>query len=380
MKQQGSNNNTIKEDNNNLILNFIRKNAISRAELVNLTGLSKSTVTTITKQLIDSGQLIEIGTKNTSSGRHPVLLDIVKDYRYAIGVEITRSTITVCVTNLKLQIVGSVKRYLIDFSKGEEILDWSYEVAKRIVNDNQIPEDKLIGIGVAMPGPLDYKNGIVMNPPDFPLFQNFNVKEYFAKKTKLTVLLNKISVPMAVYEYQKRNMQLKNFLFVNIDNGVGSAIIYNGNIYRGSYGHSGEIGHMTVDINGIPCSCGNIGCLECYVTQKSVLKDSSFSSYEALVNAAYDLNQEAVDRLNLTARYFAAALTSTVNILDLEAVIIYGELNYRCELLVSKIQEIIDHNCIITNSHPVMIMPSIMNKRDNISFTTAPVIELYYQK
>ena len=133
MKQQGSNNNTIKEDNNNLILNFIRKNAISRAELVNLTGLSKSTVTTKTKQLIDSGQLIEIGTKNTSSGRHPVLLDIVKDYRYAIGVEITRSTITVCVTNLKLQIVGSVKRYLIDFSKGEEILDWSYEVAKRIV-------------------------------------------------------------------------------------------------------------------------------------------------------------------------------------------------------------------------------------------------------
>lgn len=379
MKKQGSNSNTIKADNNSLVLSFIRKKAMSRAEISKLTGLSKSTVTAITKEMLEQGQLVEIGTENTSNGRHPILLDIVKDYRYAIGIEISRSEVAVCVANLKLENIGAKKRMLMEFSTAEKILDWAYSAATDIMKEYNISINSCIGIGVVTPGPLDYVHGIVTNPPNFPLFQNFNVKSYLKQKCNLPVLLNKVSVPMAICEYQKRNTTLKNFLFVNVDNGVGSAIIHNGNIYRGSHGHSGEIGHMTVDINGERCACGNIGCLECYIPQKRILKRYGFEDYNQLVDSAYEGNQKAIDAIHKTATYFAGGLIGTVNLLDLEAIIIYGELNYRCEMLISEMQKLINERCIITESHPVQVMPSLLSDNDNISFTASTVIEKYYQ-
>ncbi len=379
MKKQGSNSNTIKADNNSLVLSFIRKKAMSRAEIAKLTGLSKSTVTAITKEMLEQGQLIEIGTENTSNGRHPILLDIVKNYRYAIGIEITRSEVSVCLANLKLENIGFRKRLVMEFKSAEQILDWAYSTAIEIMNDNSISMSHCIGISVVTLGPLDYVHGIITNPPNFPLFQNFNVKSHLRKKCNLPVFLNKVSVPMAIFEYQKRNTALKNFIFVNVDSGVGSAIIHNGNIYRGSHGHSGEIGHMTVDIKGEKCACGNVGCLECYLTQKAILKSSDFRSYKQLVDSAYEGDPKALKVIEETAFYFASGLIGTINLLDLEAVVLYGELNYRCELLISKIQEIIDDRCIITKSHPVLVMPSLISKEDNISFTASIAVEKYYQ-
>ena len=379
MKKQGSNSNTIKADNNSLVLSFIRKKAMSRAEISKLTGLSKSTVTAITKEMLEQGQLIEIGTENTSNGRHPILLDIVKDYRYAIGIEITRSEVSVCVANLKLENIGFKKRLILEFNTAESVLDWAYDTAIEILQDHNTGINNCIGISVVTLGPLDYVHGIITNPPNFPLFQNFNVKSHLRQKCNLPIFLNKVSVPMAIFEYQKRNTTLKNFIFVNVDNGVGSAIIHNGNIYRGCHGHSGEIGHMTVDINGEKCACGNIGCLECYITQKAILKKFGFRSYKQLVDSAYDGNSAAIDAINQTAFYCAGGLIGTINLLDLEAVILYGELNYRCELLISKIQKIIDERCIITKSHPVTVMPSLISKEDNFSFTASIAVEKYYQ-
>ncbi len=380
MKKLGSNINTIKSDNYSAILNCIRKKAVSRAEISNLTGLTKSAVTTITKQLIQDGQIAEIGTENTAYGRHPILLEIVKDHKFAMGMSLHRKEIIVCVTNLKCESLETVTREIQNFNSPEDAINWAYYTGIDILKKHKIPLEQCIGIGISAPGPLDYKNGIILTPPNFPLFHNFKIKEHLSEITQLPIFLNNAPVLMALYENQKRMPEIKNYAFVVVDFGVGSAIVQNGKIYRGSSGFSGEIGHTTIDINGKDCSCGNKGCLECYITQKAIKDQFNIDSYYDLVNDAYSGKKYAEKAIESIAEKFSAGIINIANLLDLEAIVIWGELNYRSELLISKIQSIVDSRSIISKAHPVKILPSIIENSDGIGFSTSAIIDKYFSQ
>lgn len=380
MKNRGSNTSTIKADNNSLILSYIRHQPISRADICKATGLSKSSVTTITKQLIEEGQLIEIGTESTSSGRHPILLDIVKDRRYAIAIHLSRTEVTVAIVNLKFEAVESVAHPIGEFTSPCDVLGWCYEKGIGILKNNNIDMTLCLGIGIAAPGPIDYKNGIILTPPNFALFENFNVKEFFKKITDMPVFLNNVPVLMAMYEHSKRRPEIKNYMFVTVDSGIGSAIMQNGSVYRGSAGFSGELGHTTVDIKGPLCSCGNKGCLEMYVTRRSIERNCGISSYNDMIDAAYENDEKALAIVGEAASYFAGGIVNAINMFDLDAVIIYGELNYRYKLLLSKIQKEVDHRSIVTKAHPVKVLPSLIAENDVKVFAAANVIDKYFRQ
>lgn len=377
--KKGSNTNTIKAQNNSLILNCIRKTPMSRAQISKLTDLSKSAVTMLTKQLIDEGQIIETGTESTDFGRHPIMLDIDKNHRFAIGISLTRSEASVCIVNLKLEVVDSDECAISGFDNAENVIKWCWEKACELLSKNNIDHSDCIGIGIAAPGPLDYKRGIIFTPPNFSLFHNVNIKELFAKFTDKPVFLNNAPVLMAMYEHIKRQENIQNYLFISVDNGVGSAIIQKGNIYRGSAGFSGEIGHTTVDINGPVCSCGNNGCLEGYVTKKAI-EERFGRSFGEMTDLAYKNDTKALAEIEKTARILSAGIINAVNILDIDAVIIFGELNYRSELFFSEIQKNIDSRSIITKAHNVKVLPSMITSKEDGAYTAATVIEKYFNQ
>lgn len=377
--KKGSNTNTIKAQNNSLILNCIRKSPMSRAQISKLTALSKSAVTMLTKQLIDEGQIKEIGTESIDFGRHPILLDIVKEHKAAIGILLTRSEATVCIVNLKLETVDSSTEPIDRFDTADDVLEWCYKEGCQLLMKNDIEIKDCIGIGVGAPGPLDYKKGKIFTPPNFPLFHNTDIVEKLQKFTDLPIFLNNTPVLMAMYEHIKREEKLENYLFVIIDNGVGSAIIQKGKVYRGSAGFSGEIGHTTIDINGPLCSCGNNGCLEGYITKKAIEKNFS-RSLEQITDLAYSKDEQALIQLEKIARIFSAGIINAINILDIDAVIIFGELNYKSELMFSIMQEKINKSSIITKAHSVKILPSVINSKLDTAFCTATVIEKYFNQ
>lgn len=377
--KKGSNTNTIKAQNNSLILNCIRKKPMSRAQISKLTELSKSAVTMLTQQLLEKGEILEIGTESTDFGRHPIMLDIDKRHRVAMGISLTRSEAAVCIVNLKLEIIDRAECAISSFEAAQQAIEWCCRSGFELLKKNNIESELCIGIGIAAPGPLDYKNGIILTPPNFPLFHNTNIKELFAKFTDKPVFLNNAPVLMAMYEYIKREENLQNYLFVSIDNGVGSAIIQKGNIYRGSAGFSGEIGHTTIDINGPVCICGNNGCLEGYVTKKAIEKRFG-SPFNEMIDSAYNNDNFALEEIEKTARILSTGVINAVNILDIDAVIIFGELNYRSELLFTEIQKNIDKRSIITKAHKVKVLPSIITSKEDISYTTATVIEKYFNQ
>lgn len=380
MKKQGSNINTIKADNNSLILNCVRRRAMSRAEISKLTGLTKSAVTVITKQLIEDEQLTETGTESISLGRHPILLDIVENHRYAMGISLHRREISVCAVNLKLKSIDGESCNIENFTDPEGILEWAYKTGMRIFERNGLETDKCIGIGISSPGPVDCISGKILTPPNFDIFRNFGVKEFFRGRTDLPVLLNNAPVLMAMYEQYKRIPEIKNYIFISVDNGVGSAIVQNGVINMGYAGFSGEIGHITVDINGPVCSCGNIGCLEGYITEKAIRKNFRIASYKELIDAAYSGDAASLRTVEKIADYFAAGIVNTVNLFDLEAVIISGELNYRNGLLFDMLQKRIDSRSIIADAHSVKILPSLGFSGNSVAYAASNVINRYFNQ
>lgn len=377
MKQKGSNISTIKAENNRLILNRIRKNPCSRAEIAKATGLSKSAVSIITKQLIDEGLIIETGTESTEQGRHPITLSIVKEHRYSLGISLRRNEIAVSVVDLGLECVAKMSREASFFKTADEALLWCCESGFKLLDELGIGQEKCIGIGVSAPGPLDYENGVILAPPNFELFNNFDVRAFIRTVTDMPVYLNNAPVLMALYENAKRSEDIKNYIFIVVDNGVGSAIIQNGSVFRGSRGFSGEIGHMTVNVNGPECTCKNRGCLEGYIT-RSAIKKHYGKSYEELLDAALSGERESAECIEEIARYFSGGIIGAVNLLDLEAVIILGELNYKCEHLFSIIRKNVCEGSIISRAHSVEIMPSIIEDENDTAYTAAAVVEKYF--
>ena len=227
----------------------------------------------------------------------------------------------------------------------------------KILDEKKISRELCVGIGVAAPGPLDYKRGVILTPPNFELFRDFDVRGCLAAYTDMPVFVNNTPVLMAMYEHCKREPELNNYIYVTVDNGVGSAIFQNGRVNMGSAGFSGEIGHTTVDVNGPVCICGNYGCLEGYVTKKAFLKLYG-TDYEENADKAYSGDRDALDRIVRLARYFASGIINSVNMLDLDTVIISGELNYRYELLFEQLQNNINERSIITKAHKVTVLPN----------------------
>lgn len=369
---------TIRTTNSKLILNLLRKKCISRAEISDITGLTRSAVTTITQYLIATGQIKEVGTEATAAGRAPVLLDIVKDYRYAMGILFHRKEIAVCIVNLKLECIETRRQSIECFQTPEDATDWAYREGLRILEKFNISFDHCIGIGISSPGPLNCMTGDIFIPPNFPLFHHFNPVTHLSQKCSYPIYINNAPVPMAVYEMQTQLANLQNSIFIVVDKGVGAAILQNGSIYYGRNGFSGEFGHISVDYQGKSCSCGGRGCLECYVTRNAILNEFQMDSYEEIVDHAYDGNEAALAVLEYIANHLSTAIVSTVNLLDLESVVIWGELNYRHKLLFSMIEKTVNDRIMRPKSYPITIIPSNINRKNDLAFVASIVIQNYF--
>lgn len=169
-------------------------------------------------------------------------------------------------------------------------------------------------------------------------------------------------------------------MFITFSDGIGSCIIKNGIIYRGFAGFAGEIGHTSIDPFGKPCSCGNTGCLELYITLSALKKAYGFTSYEKVVDNAYNNEQDAVQILTYLAQILSFSLTNTINVLDLNEITLHGEFNYKPQLLLSFIHEHIEHNCILSKTHPIIITTSVLTTEDQNSACVSVILNEFFQQ
>jgi len=125
-----------------------------------------------------------------------------------------------------------------------------------------VRSDQVIGIGMGVPGPVEFGSGLLVAPPIMPGWEGFSIREYLREEYHAPAFIDNDVNAMAMGELWRLHRELPNFIVVKVGTGIGCGIVCNGMIYRGTNGSAGDVGHICVDPNGERCHCGNQGCVE----------------------------------------------------------------------------------------------------------------------
>jgi predicted NBD/HSP70 family sugar kinase len=361
-----------KAHNRKLILRHILNAPVSRIQLAALTGLTRAGTGVIVDSLVKEGFLTEEIVKRPGRGRLPRVLSIRNDALFAVGINITRSGGAVGLCGLNAEIVSqrSVPLSGIDDSrKGMETL---CRELKALLASFGIPREKIIGAGVTSPGPVDSSKGIILTPPDFAVWENCPIKSFMESRLGMPVYLENNAIARTIEEqYYGLGKGCENFVCLVVDNGIGGGIVIQNKMVKGDGGFGSELGHLSVNIRGERCYCGNIGCLELYANPKKFAAEALRAGHPvsgwdeiALRAAGGDpFFREMVDRM---AFYLACECTNLINLFEPQRIILSGELNVHGDLLIRTIQAHVDQSCINRKIRRVEILPSRLSRSHGV--------------
>lgn len=332
----------MKKANKLHLLNLIRKQEISRAELSRRTGLTRAAVTLIIDKLIEDDVVFESSVGETGLGRKPIFLDINEDRYYAMGLDISRDCCHLGMMNVKGRIIEKEEIFIEKTRNAFEALEIISSKVDHMLKTTKA-KGELLGLGISTPGPIDISTGTILNPPNFAKWRNVRIVEHLKKRFKFNIFLDNNAIAQTLAE---KNFGLgnsyHNYLVIMVNAGIGAGIIINDQLHRGVNGFGNELGHITVDINGEQCECGNIGCLELYAGLAAVVSRSKvlgLTSWKEIVDQALNGDPKCIGIVEQEANYLSTVIVACLNVLELEAVIIKGNIGYRPEMLLERINE-----------------------------------------
>ncbi len=379
MAIKGKNSTFLRAVNKKTVLDIIRRNRVSRAEIARITGLTRPAVSSIVEYLIKTGFIMETGVEEIIRGRHPEILSLRPDYYYAIGVDLSRDK---CVLGL-MDLTGAIlEQRIIDIDDLVPVMTVAViaDTIKKVMTERQIPVNQILGVGISLPGPIDTQSGTIINPPNFEKWHYFNILQQFEKEIDLPIFVENHATASALAERLfGQGSRFNNYFMLVLGDGVGSAEILNGKPYRGLRGLTSEFGHVSIDMDGELCKCGNHGCLELYtsiplVLEKVKAKGMNVNSWKDIIDNALTGNQQSLDVVKQEAKYLSFAITNVINIFIPEAVILSGRVQYKPDLLLSMIKnEIYSREFTKNISMPEIIMSKL---NDNTEIMAAASVVL----
>lgn len=352
----------MKKANQKKILDMLRAESVSRAELSRRTGLTRAGISGIIEELMSKGVVVEGETMPNKVGRSSVELKLNGERYLIAGISVSRDYCTVGISNFCCEILEYQK---VAFDKDHDdprmVLGKITQIIREMLSGK---ETALLGIGIISPGTLDISSGRILSPPNFERWHNLNICDFFRKEFQCPVALENNAKAIAISEkYCGAAGTVRNYVEIVVDYGIGGGIVADGQLYKGSFGSSSEFGHTTVNMNGELCSCGNRGCAELYANIPNIIayaqeSDSRVECWEEIVDRA-EAGDMAMRRvLEREIECLAAVIVSAVNIIDPEVVFVGGDILYRPELLISGIQARVDQRIMRRAVSGVEIRPS----------------------
>jgi glucokinase-like ROK family protein len=259
------------------LLRLLRDNgAVSRAELADRLEMPRPRLLAELERLVGLGYVAEAGLAASRGGRRSTLVELSSDLRFA-AVDLGASSIDVEVVNGRLEPVAAYNEQADIRSGPKAILQRVNELLHKAAADGAY--HKLDAVGIGVPGPVSFRDGVPVSPPIMPGWDRFPVRELLTREHGCPAVVDNDVNIMAIGErHGGVARSVDDFLFVKIGTGIGCGIYLGGEVYRGTDGCAGDIGHIQVDSHGPMCSCGNVGCLEALFSGAALAKDATVSA------------------------------------------------------------------------------------------------------
>jgi glucokinase-like ROK family protein len=255
------------------ILRLLRdEGAVSRAELGDRLELTRPRLLAEVERLVAAGLIAEAGMAASRGGRRSTLVEIHPRLRFA-AVDLGASSIDIEVVNGRLEPVAAYREPADIRSGPKVILQRVNELLAKARTDGAY--ERLDAVGIGVPGPVSFRDGVPVSPPIMPGWDRYPVREVLAREHSCPAVVDNDVNIMAIGErHGGVAHSVDDFLFVKIGTGIGCGIHLGGAVYRGIDGCAGDIGHIQVDANGPVCSCGNAGCLEALFSGAALARDA----------------------------------------------------------------------------------------------------------
>lgn len=372
-KAQAARLNTIRDINRQIVLNYVReREPISRAEIARETALQRSTISTIVDALKTEGLVEEIGEGESTGGRRPTLLKLRTAGPIAIGVAVTPSKTKIATSDLLGRVLRQYE-FATDADPDQtfaKILD----CLAAFMNGN---DGSIEAIGVSLPGLVDPATGTAIYVPYFK-WRDLPVAELISSRTSLPVTIDNDANSVALAELWFGRPEVgdaRDFILVLVAEGVGTGIIFDGQVYRGKRGAAGEFGHMIIGPHApVACSCGNRDCWEAfssegaavarYTTLEGTASDCSIS-FRGLVDRALNGESHAKTALVDTALCLGVGISNLIVGFSPEAVVVGGEIVRAWSLVESALRETIEHS-VRRGLPSARILPSTLGEQPTL--------------
>ncbi|HTK08747.1 MAG TPA: ROK family protein [Ktedonobacteraceae bacterium] len=362
------------------ILKYIHAQAkpISRAQIVEAFGVSRSKISGEVAGLLQAGLLAEEGLKDSDGGRPSTLLYIPRTAGLIAAVDLGVTSMDVALTTLGGSILARRSESCHIRHGPEVILPRIKTLLTALLAEQGATPQQVVGIGIGIPGPVEHGTGIPFAPPQMPEWDRFPFKEAFIDEYSAPVFVDNDANVMALGEHRRgAAIGVHHVIFVKVGTGIGSGIIANGTLYRGAQGSAGDLGHISLDPNGPLCICGNKGCLGALAggdalarrAEEAARKDSSSLLCEMLeekgcldaVNvgkAAARGDACAIAIIREAAKLIGEALAILVSLLNPDMIVIGGGVARIGNILLAEIRSVIYQRSLPLATRHISIVPT----------------------
>ncbi len=388
--------NVVEQKNNfqkrKIIKQLFLYGAMANTDLGQFVKLSTPKIISLLNELKNERLVEELGQGNSSGGRRPNLYGNKEDAFYIVGISINIYKTSVSIFNAKNQKITDDQILALTISHGTSIIDPIVEFTENIIREKMIPREKILGIGIEMPGMVDSVTGINKTY----MVSDLPVAEVFRRKFELEVLIENDAKARAFAELRFGAARSKrNVLAIHLDWGIGLGIIVNGKLYKGRDGFAGEFGHLPMVDNGILGKCGKQGCLETIASGTAIARmakegmKAGRSSFLAqmteedpekieirkVVQAASMGDQYSISILANVGHWLGKGMAYLIQIFNPELIILGGRMSEANQFILPPIQQSIQIFCNPELSNEIEIKVSELGSQAGIRGVAALLLE-----
>jgi len=386
----------VKSFNKHATLDLIRFSAVglSRTDLADQMDLTRAAVSLIVNDLLKSGVIQEAESRSARSGRPPVALEINPKKGLVGAIDMGAVHMSIALADFAARILQE-HEFPFNIKDGPEVcLAQVDQNLKKLLKNRGLELSDISAVGVGVPGPVITEMGMVIDPPIMPGWDHYPILSTLEKMWGCRVTLNNDAELGALGEWAYGvGRGEKNVAYIKVGSGIGAGLILNNQIYGGTTGAAGEIGHLTIDENGPLCNCGNHGCLEAFAGgdaiakqgqllvnsgKKTMLSKLTMEKITAneVVEAARRGDLYAQEILKRAGTFIGIALAGLINLFNPSIVILGGGVAQVGDLLTDPIRQAVHERAMRASEQSVRITTGMLGRRALLIGATVQAINI----